>query len=69
MYKTLASAMFWEGMEKDINWYVKRCSTCQKYKKDSKEEWQITAKICYHDTVGHGVCRFSMTVYSHRQYG
>ena len=44
MYKTLASAMFWEGMEKDINWYVKRCSTCQKYKKTQKKNGKLPPK-------------------------
>ena len=44
MYKTLASTMYWEGMEKDINTYVKKCTICQKYKKKKKKYGKLPPK-------------------------
>ena len=44
MYKTLASTMYWEGMEKDINTYVKKCTICQKYKKKHKKYGKLPPK-------------------------
>ena len=44
MYTTLTSTMYWEGMEKDINSYVKKCITCQKYKKKHKKYSKLPPK-------------------------
>ena len=44
MYKTLASTLYWEGMEKDVQMYVKNCSTCQKYKKTQKKYGKLPPK-------------------------
>ena len=43
MYKTLASTMYWEGTEKDINTYIKQYTICQKYKKETQKVREITS--------------------------
>ena len=44
MYKTIASTMYWENMEKDIAVFTKACPTCQRFKKKRKKYGQLPPK-------------------------
>ena len=44
MYKTIASTMYWENMEKDIAAFTKACPTCQRFKKKRKKYGKLPPK-------------------------
>ena len=44
MHKAISSTLYWEGMEKAINTYVKKCTISQKYKKKQKKYGKLPPK-------------------------
>ena len=44
MYKTIASTMYWENMDKDIAAFTKACPTCQRFKKKRKKYGRLPPK-------------------------